>query len=191
MANEQIGIQLAYVIAAALFIFGLKFLGSPATARRGNQISAVGMLLAVVAALMDQGIVDYSYILAGFIIGGAIGAAASRLVQMTAMPEMVALFNGFGGLASLCVGIAAVGASAGTFTLFTVVLSILIGGVTFTGSIIAWGKLSEKLGNLKALPNQKLVSFAVVGGLVVFSLLFIAFPGGDLWLLLLVALALA
>jgi len=139
---------------------------------------------------MDQGIVDYSYIFAGFIIGGAVGAAASRLVQMTAMPEMVALFNGFGGLASLCVGIAAVGGSAGTFTLVTVVLSILIGGVTFTGSIIAWGKLSEKLGNLKALPNQKLVSFAVVGGIVVFSLLFIAFPGGDLWLLLLVALAL-
>jgi len=71
MANEQIGIQLACVVAAALVIFGLKFLGSPATARRGNQISAVGMLLAVVAALMDQGIVDYSYILAGFIIGGA------------------------------------------------------------------------------------------------------------------------
>jgi NAD(P) transhydrogenase subunit beta len=190
MASEQIGIQLAYVIAAALFIFGLKYLGSPATARRGNQISAVGMLLAVVAALMDQGIVDYSYIFAGFIIGGAIGAAASRLVQMTAMPEMVALFNGFGGLASLCVGIAAVGGSAGTFTLFTVVLSILIGGVTFTGSIIAWGKLSEKLGHLKALPNQKLVSFAVVGGIAASSLLFLAFPGGDLWLLLLVVLAL-
>jgi NAD(P) transhydrogenase subunit beta len=191
MASQQIGIQLAYVVAAALFIFGLKLLGSPATARRGNLVSSVGMLIAVVAALLDQGIVDYSYIFAGFIIGGAIGAAASRFVQMTAMPELVALFNGFGGLASLCVGLAAVAISAGsTFTLVTVVLSILIGGVTFTGSIIAWGKLSEKLGKLKALPAQQLLSFGVVLGILVSAGLFIAFPNVALWLFLVVVLSL-
>ena len=100
-------IQLAYVVSAALFIFGLKQLGSPATARRGNMISSTGMLLAIVAALLDQGILDYQWIVLGFVIGGAIGAAAARMVEMTAMPEMVALFNGFGGMASLPVGMAA------------------------------------------------------------------------------------
>ncbi|KGE03136.1 NAD(P) transhydrogenase subunit beta [Pseudohaliea rubra DSM 19751] len=176
-----------------MFIFGLKYLGSPATARKGNQISAVGMLLAVLAALLDQGIVDYSYILAGFVVGGAVGAVAARKVQMTSMPEMVALFNGFGGLASLAVGIAAVlmAVASSTFALFTVALSILIGGVTFTGSIIAWGKLSEKLGNLKALANQKNVSLAVAGGVIVSALLFLAFPETGLWLFLLVLLSLA
>ena len=100
-------IQFAYVVSAALFIFGLKQLGSPATARRGNTISALGMLVAVVAALLDQGIVDFQWIVLGFVVGGAIGGAAARMVQMTSMPEMVALFNGFGGMASLLVGWAA------------------------------------------------------------------------------------
>ena len=99
--------QLGYVLAAGLFIFGLKMLGSPATARRGNMISAVGMLVAIVSALLDQGIVDFTYIAAGMVVGGAIGAIAARAVAMTAMPEMVALFNGFGGAASLLVGWAA------------------------------------------------------------------------------------
>ena len=140
-------IQFAFIVSAALFIFGLKQLGSPATARRGNMISSTGMLIAIVAALMDQGIVDYQYILMGFVVGGAIGAAAARLVAMTSMPEMVALFNGFGGMASLLVGAAALSPSATTFTLVTIVLSILIGGVTFTGSVVAWGKLSETFGS--------------------------------------------
>ncbi len=100
-------IQFAYIVSAALFIYGLKQLGSPATARRGNAISALGMLVAVVAALLDQGIVDFQWIVIGFVVGAAIGGAAARMVQMTAMPEMVALFNGFGGMASLLVGWAA------------------------------------------------------------------------------------
>ena len=82
--------QLGYVLAAGLFIFGLKMLGSPATARRGNMISAIGMLVAIVSALLDQGIVDFTYIAAGMVVGGAIGAIAARAVAMTAMPEMVA-----------------------------------------------------------------------------------------------------
>ncbi|MDG2326596.1 MAG: NAD(P)(+) transhydrogenase (Re/Si-specific) subunit beta, partial [Halioglobus sp.] len=100
-------IQFAYIVSGGLFIFGLKQLGSPATARRGNMISATAMLVAIVAALLDQGIVDFQYIVIGFVVGGAVGAAAARLVQMTSMPEMVALFNGFGGMASLLVGWAA------------------------------------------------------------------------------------
>ncbi|MEM6301659.1 MAG: NAD(P)(+) transhydrogenase (Re/Si-specific) subunit beta, partial [Pseudomonadota bacterium] len=136
MSSGALLIQLAYVVSAALFIFGLKLLGSAATARRGNTLSSLGMLLAIIAALLDQGIVEYQWIIAGFLVGGVIGAGVARMVQMTSMPEMVALFNGFGGMASLLVGAAALDSSAGTFTLVTIVLSILIGGVTFTGSIV-------------------------------------------------------
>ena len=103
MSTELIT-QLGYVVASGLFIFGLKMLGSPATARRGNMFSALGMLIAIVAALLDQGIVDFTWIVAGMLVGGAIGAVAARAVAMTSMPEMVALFNGLGGAASLLVG---------------------------------------------------------------------------------------
>ena len=98
--NLELITQLGYVVAAALFIFGLKMLGSPDTARRGNAISSVGMLVAIISALLGQGIVQYEYIIGGMLVGGAIGAIAARSVAMTAMPEMVALFNGFGGAAS-------------------------------------------------------------------------------------------
>ena len=83
---------LGYVVASGLFIFGLKMLGSPATARRGNMVSAAGMLVAIVVALLNQGIVDYTYIAGGMVVGGLIGAVVARSVAMTSMPEMVALF---------------------------------------------------------------------------------------------------
>ena len=121
-------IQLGYVVAAGLFIFGLKMLGSPDTARRGNGISAIGMLVAIVAALLDQGIVQYEFILGGMVAGGLIGAVAARTVAMTSMPEMVALFNGVGGAASGLVGVAALSIADGSFTYITIILSILIGG---------------------------------------------------------------
>ena len=144
--NIDLMIQLGYVIAAGLFIFGLKMLGPPDTARKGNGVSAVGMLVAIVAALLDQGIVQYEYILGGMIVGGAVGAVAARTVAMTSMPEMVALFNGVGGVASGLVGVAALSIADGSFTYVTIILSILIGGVTFTGSLVAYGKLSETIG---------------------------------------------
>ena len=120
--------------------FYLRFerIGSPATARRGNLLSSVGMLIAVVVTLFDKNILDYKWILLGVVIGSIIGAIAARIVAMTAMPEMVALFNGSGGLSSLLVGFAAIFLEANTtFSLITIILSILIGGVTFTGSLIA------------------------------------------------------
>lgn len=140
-------INLAYIIASILFIFGIKMLGSADTARRGNQISAIGMLIAVVAVLLTKGLA-FPWIIAGLVIGTAFGAVAAKRVQMTGMPELVALFNGFGGLASLLVGWAEFandtdpGAVKGT----AVVMAILIGGITFTGSLIAYLKLSEKMG---------------------------------------------
>ena len=97
-------IGFSYVVSATLFILGLKLLGSPATARKGNALSAIGMLIAVVVTLLDQGIVDFRYIAIAITVGGLIGLWAARSVAMTSMPEMVALLNGFGGVASLLVG---------------------------------------------------------------------------------------
>ena len=175
--------QLGYVLAAGLFIFGLKMLGSPATARRGNMISSIGMLVAIVSALLDQGIVDFTYIAAGMVVGGAIGAIAARAVAMTAMPEMVALFNGFGGAASLLVGWAALSPDSGTFTLVTIVLSILIGGMTLTGSLVAYGKLSETIGSgAITFSGQQIVNpnwlYMIIGLALVFGIMAVIPIGG-------------
>jgi NAD(P) transhydrogenase subunit beta len=149
-------LHLGYIAAAVLFIVGLKMLSRAGTARRGNRISAAGMLVAVIVTLLDRQIVDYTWIFAGLVAGGVIGYAAAVRVQMTSMPELVALFNGFGGLASLLVGwaeweriaaagwaqhAAATGALPG-FTACSILVTVLIGGVTFTGSICAFLKLA-------------------------------------------------
>jgi len=170
-------IQLGYVVAAGLFIFGLKMLGSPDTARRGNGISAIGMLVAIVAALLDQGIVQYEFILGGMVAGGLIGAVAARTVAMTSMPEMVALFNGVGGAASGLVGVAALSIADGSFTYITIILSILIGGVTFTGSLVAYGKLSERIGSgAVTFGGQKFVNGLIVIGILASAVMFVMDP---------------
>ncbi|KAA3610216.1 MAG: NAD(P)(+) transhydrogenase (Re/Si-specific) subunit beta [Calditrichaeota bacterium] len=137
--------NVVYLIASVLFILGLKKLSSPKTARKGNVYSLVGMLLAIVITLIDQGILDYTYIIIGVVIGGTIGAIAARRVEMTGMPEMVALFNGFGGIASTFVAYSEYVNQAGnigtTDIVISMILSLLIGTVTFTGSLIAWAKL--------------------------------------------------
>jgi NAD(P) transhydrogenase subunit beta len=185
-------IQFAYVASAGLFIYGLKQLGSPATARRGNKMSAIGMLVAIVAALLDQGIVEYQWILIGILVGGTIGAAVARMVQMTSMPEMVALFNGFGGMASLLVGWAALSGDANTFTLVTIILSILIGGITFTGSLIAWGKLSETIDSgAVQFSGQQIVNSLIVLGIVASGTMFCIDPTNMVWLYAVIALSLA
>ncbi|MEC7611197.1 MAG: NAD(P)(+) transhydrogenase (Re/Si-specific) subunit beta [Pseudomonadota bacterium] len=170
-------IQLGYVVAAGLFIFGLKMLGSPDTARRGNGISAIGMLVAIIAALLDQGIVQYEYILGGMVVGGLIGAVAARTVAMTSMPEMVALFNGVGGAASGLVGVAALSIADGSFNYITIILSILIGGVTFTGSLVAYGKLSETIGSgAVTFGGQKFVNGLIVIGILASAVMFVMDP---------------
>ena len=170
-------IQLGYVVAAGLFIFGLKMLGSPDTARRGNGISAIGMMVAIIAALLDQGIVQYEYILGGMVVGGLIGAVAARTVAMTSMPEMVALFNGVGGAASGLVGVAALSIADGSFTYITIILSILIGGVTFTGSLVAYGKLSETIGSgAVTFGGQKFVNGLIVIGILASAVMFVMDP---------------
>jgi len=142
-------IQFAYLVAAVLFILGLRNLSSPKTATLGNQMAAVGMLIAIVATLMVQGVVDYTVIIAGIAVGGLIGAVTALRIQMTDMPQMVALLNGFGGAASVLVAGAEV---SSRFALNdepsgivpgAIVASVLIGGVTLTGSLIAFAKLQE------------------------------------------------
>ncbi|NLX17980.1 MAG: NAD(P)(+) transhydrogenase (Re/Si-specific) subunit beta [Desulfobulbus sp.] len=142
----QIEINFVYVLSAALFVFGLKMLSSPATARRGNLISALGMLIAIVVTLLAQGL-DYRWILIGMVIGGLMGMTGAYLVKMTAMPEMVALFNGFGGLASLLLAWSEYHQNPGMAPVIVIIaaISVFIGGVTFTGSMVAFGKLSGRL----------------------------------------------
>ena len=184
-------IQLGYVVAAGLFIFGLKMLGSPDTARKGNGISAMGMLVAIVAALLDQGIVQYEYILGGMVVGGAVGAVAARTVAMTSMPEMVALFNGVGGAASGLVGLSALSLDGSSFTYITIILSILIGGVTFTGSLIAYGKLSETIGSgALTFAGQKFVNGLIVLGIVTSAVMFVMNPADTNMLYAVVGLSL-
>ena len=113
-------INFTYIVSAVLFIFGLKMLGHPDTARNGNLLSAVGMAIAIVVTLFAQEIVSFEYIIGAVLLGALVGALAARMVAMTSMPEMVALFNGSGGAASLLVGWAVLydellpGAAAGT-----------------------------------------------------------------------------
>ncbi len=160
--------NMAYVVSAILFIYGLKMLGSPATARKGNMLSSIGMLVAVIAGLTAEGIVDFNMIIIGVLIGAIIGALAARLVEMTSMPEMVALFNGSGGAASLLVGWAALyGSEVSTFIAITVILAILIGGVTLTGSLIAYGKLSETIGSgAVVFSGQRFFNSLLLAGLI-------------------------
>lgn len=136
----------SYIIASILFILGLKMLNSAHTARKGNMVSAIGMLIAIATTLCYSGL-DYQWIILGLVVGSIIGVIAAQRVQMTSMPEMVALFNGFGGIASLLVGWSEFYSEStlSTFTALAIFLTVLIGGVTFTGSLIAYAKLSKKM----------------------------------------------
>tara|TARA_B100000315_G_scaffold116653_1_gene106975 strand:+ start:10657 stop:12048 length:1392 start_codon:yes stop_codon:yes gene_type:complete len=147
--QQTVIINFAYLIASVLFILGLKGLTHPRTAVRGNLSAALAMFIAVVVTLLDKSIVSFDIIIAGIIIGAAIGAILAVKIQMTAMPQLVALFNGFGGGASVLVaGAALIEAGIKTknpdlqLTIATVV-SGLVGAVTFWGSLVAFGKLQE------------------------------------------------
>ncbi len=174
-------VQLSYLISASLFIFGLKYLSSPATARKGNAISSVGMLLAILATFFyREQIQNYGIIFLGILIGSVIGFLSARLVKMTAMPEMVGLLNGWGGGASTLVATAEfwrIYHEQGRIhfdTNLSILLSVLIGGVTLTGSITAFGKLQEIVpGKPVTFPFQQ-----VVNGLLIF-----AFLAGGIYLL--------
>jgi NAD(P) transhydrogenase subunit beta len=177
MANP---VDYAYVVTGVLFIIGLKYMSSPKTARLGNRISALGMLIALVATL-TQGIVAWWVIGIGIAIGAAIGIYAARAVKMTAMPQMVAVFNGAGGAAASLVAAGEYlrlqgdsSAASPPDQLFTIVLSTVIGALSFSGSIIAYLKLQELMtGKPITYPGQQVVNALIALAIVVASVLVI------------------
>ncbi len=159
-------IPLAYLVSATLFILGIKRLGHPRTAAGGNRLAATGMLLAVVATLLDQEILSFAWIIGGIVIGGSAGMIMARRVKMTAMPEMVAVFNGFGGAASGLVAIGEFLRISGSGEVLAVdsgvsiMAGTLIGGITFSGSMIAFGKLQGFVtGNAVSNPLVRVGAF--------------------------------
>tara|TARA_B100000073_G_scaffold71997_2_gene53740 strand:- start:2201 stop:3571 length:1371 start_codon:yes stop_codon:yes gene_type:complete len=166
--------NIAYVLASVLFILGIKKLSHPKTARNGNSIAAFGMLIAIVATLLshnDQ--INFQMIAIGVIVGAIIGATFATKVEMTQMPQMVAIFNGFGGGASALIA-AAEFLKTGDLTMFTlgtIVVSIFVGTLTFTGSFIAFGKLQGFIsGQPIVFPGQQLIN-----GLLAIALLGVGF----------------
>ncbi|MCH7598711.1 MAG: NAD(P)(+) transhydrogenase (Re/Si-specific) subunit beta [Myxococcales bacterium] len=161
-------IQSAYLVAAILFILGLRNLSSPKTAVTGNFQAAVGMLIAIVATLADASVVSYGVIMAGIVVGALAGSVLALRIEMTAMPQMVALLNGFGGAASALVASAEIFGSDTTGTTLegivpiAIVISVLIGSITLTGSLVAFSKLQELIGGAAIrYPGQQFVNGAL------------------------------
>jgi NAD(P) transhydrogenase subunit beta len=201
--------NLVYLVTIVAFILALRYLSNPAKARRGNQIGAVGMLVAIAVTFAHKGLTDYWAIVLAMVIGGGFGAVAARRVKMTAMPQMVALFNGVGGGAAALVSLAELhkilplpGAPKADISL-AIVLSALIGSISFAGSMIAFAKLQELIGGRPiTYPGQQYVNavlflacaaagaglvagvqdewllWALVGGALVFGILFVLPIGG-------------
>ena len=186
-------INLAYVVAGILFILGLKGLTHPRTAVRGNLLGAIAMLIAVVATLCSHEVLGYKTIVLGIAIGAVVGAVMAIKVQMTAMPQLVALFNGFGGGASVLVGYAAL--SKQTPDLIenvAIVCSGLIGAVTFWGSLVAFGKLQE-LDFLKKpvrFSGQQWANLGLAALVILLGLSVVWFPNNFLFFLFLIAASL-
>ncbi len=187
-------ITLAYLLSAILFILGLKNLSSPKTARRGNQLAMTAMLIAIVVTLTKNEILDFTLIIVGLIIGSAIGAIIARKVQMTAVPQMVALFNGLGGCASALVALAEYNRLSGDLridVIISMVISLFIGAVTFTGSLVAFGKLQ---GVVRSAPvifkAQRLLNALLFTLFLVMGIVVIINPAFSTGLLVILAIAL-
>jgi NAD(P) transhydrogenase subunit beta len=177
------GIQLTYLVAASLFILGLKKLGSPASARNGNLVAAVGMLLAIVATMLDQHVLNYEMILIGLAIGSVIGAVIAYKVQMTEMPQMVGLLNGLGGASSALIAVAEFWRlldSSQPIPLdvnISMLLDVLIGGVTLTGSFLAFAKLQGLIsGTPITFPLQQPFNLLLLGSYLAGSAYLIMTP---------------
>jgi NAD(P) transhydrogenase subunit beta len=184
MQISQAWIDIAYLAAASLFVLGIKGLTKPRTAVRGNLLAATGMLIAALVTLLHQDIVTYEWIIGGFVLGAVVGSLLAINVKMTAMPQLVALLNGFGGGASFAVaaaeyfkGLDAAGAagvleamagqSTGLVAMIAIGAAVLIGSVTLTGSFIAFAKLQELIdGQPKGFPGMKFVNLALLVGAV-------------------------
>ncbi|TAM58337.1 NAD(P)(+) transhydrogenase (Re/Si-specific) subunit beta [bacterium] len=191
-------ITLTYLVTGICFILGLKWLSSPSQARQGNQIAAVGMVLALLATVFSGAIHTLGDIAVGVVVGAVLGAVGARRVKMTAMPQMVAIFNGAGGGAAALVSMMDfLQAERGGVILtpdvsVTVVLSTVIGSVSFAGSIIAFSKLQEIMsGRPVGFPGMRIFSVLVLLFIATMAVLIVGFGGGDPALYALVAGALA
>lgn len=177
----QVPIEISYLIASVFFILGIKQLSSPKTARRGNLFAAIGMFIAIVVTLFDRHVLTFEWIILGVIIGSIAGSLMALKVPMTGMPQMVGLLNGFGGGASMLVALSEYykisNLHAGQFNVFSIItisLSILVGAVTFTGSLIAFGKLQGIVtGKVVKYPGQHPLNLflllLVIAGIVYFT----------------------
>jgi NAD(P) transhydrogenase subunit beta len=185
--------KLFYVLAAILFILGLKKLSHPKTARGGNTMASIGMFIAIVTTLLASNNLDFTLIIAGIVIGGLIGGVFAAKIEMTQMPQMVAIFNGFGGAASALVagadfirnidklqtGVFINGLSP-TFYLVVVILSIFVGTLTFTGSFIAFGKLQGFIsGQPIVFPGQQIFNAIFAFSMVTITA-YLVMGGNDL-----------
>ena len=171
-------IELAYLVALITFIIGLKRLSSPATARTGNRIAAAGMVIAIVATLVDKRVASYGAIAVAMVIGAAIGVVGARKVKMTAMPQMVALFNGVGGGAAALVAaaeyhrLAPLSGRAEIKEVIPIAFSGIIGSLSFAGSMIAFAKLQELIGGRPiTFSAQRAVNAALAAVCVVLAVI--------------------
>jgi NAD(P) transhydrogenase subunit beta len=182
-------IGLLYLVTIVCFVLALRFLSSPKHARKGNWIGGVGMLIAIATTLSIKGIGNWALIVPGIAIGSAVGLVGARTVKMTAMPQMVALFNGVGGGAAALVALAEFhtiapgpGRIAGDETV-SIVLSALIGSISFAGSLIAFAKLQELIGGRPIVfPGQNIFNSLIVAGAAGFGIAIIA-GGQQQWLI--------
>ncbi len=196
--DKDLLIKIAYLVASVLFIMGIKMLGKTSTARKGNTLSAVAMLLAVVATLLNNQVLSFTEIFVTILLASAVGLIAAQRVEMTNMPEMVAIFNGFGGASSVLVASSEywrlaheAGVSMGTVVGVTVVISIIIGAITFTGSLVAFGKLKGLInGRAITFTGQHALNALLFVGALAFSALVVLQPNVEIWMMAVLALAL-
>ena len=186
-------IVLAYLLSSVLFILGLKNLSSPKTARRGNLFAMIAMLIAIIATLIKNEIVDFTFIITGLIIGSTIGVIIAKKVSMTAMPQMVALFNGLGGGASAFVALAEYYRLTGgltTHTIISMIISFFVGAVTLTGSLVAFGKLQ---GIIKSAPvvfkAQRFINMLIFTLFLITGIMVVINPANSSYLLAVLAIA--
>jgi len=178
----SIVLEIIYLISIITFIFGLKYLGHPETARKGNLIAAAGMGLAIVGTfILHERVTNFIYILIllAILIGSIIGWLMAVKVKMTKMPELVSLFNGFGGASALLIGLIEFNNHIGDATQTAITISaVVIGSITFTGSLIAWAKLNGSMKSLIRLPKYNLINNLVILGIIAFAA-YVVYTGSD------------
>jgi len=198
VANSWVGTG-TYIVAAALFILSLKWLSHPRTARQGVRAGEIGMVLAIVGTLLIYRAVSYELVLLGMLIGSLIGAPMAIWMPMTAVPQRTALSHAFGALAAALIGTAHYyylldlhQGDIDNFTMAILAMEVLLGSLTFTGSLVAFAKLQELIpGSVKALPNQNIINFSLLGAALLCALALAISPGSYLLFPVLIVLGLA